>query len=403
MYIDVRRKPLRSIVTIVAVALGVFAVICSMSIVKGIVGGLTEYIEVTGGYGLVRVFDSALVRKMQPHGRYNRPLGGVELAVMEHIGGTGEVLIAPEIGFQREALSSGNRQVDTYVVGASESYMEANNYAVAAGRGISIIDNRKQLRVIVLSPEAASSLFPKGGAIGSQVTFGGFVFQVVGLLKTYKFYGGPVQSSGDFKNRLSLIPLATAQELFFRGQATLTGVHMRVDPPSASEDVRRWVDTMLPVFRGGHHDVTVDTRENEIRAWRKLKFATEQVLGTLSALILAVGGLGIANALMASVNERIHEIGIRRATGATGIAIGLQFLIEGTALSLLGGAVGCIAAWTCIPVLRNHLPPEFPGSLTFQPTAAVLGLIASVVVGCLASAFPAARAARMSPVAALRH
>lgn len=401
IFVEIPRRPLRASVTICAVALGVFTLASSMSIVRGVVAGLTEYIESTGGYGLVRIYAHELVQADARLQHHSRPLGDVEAAALKNAFSLSGFLVAPEVGFPRSQMTSNASSVDTYVVGAGENYMAVNNYAIREGRSILPGDEIARARVIVLSPEANAALFPNGGSIGSEVRFGGATFLVVGVLKEYKFYSGPVGKGTSFKNRLSIIPLSTARERFLGGQEALTGIHLRVSPDKV-KTTHTFIDALLPFLRDGYRDIDVETREREIAGWHRVERSTRAVLGILSALILAVSGAGIANTVMASVQERVREVGIRKATGATSLEVAIQFVFEGTALSAIGGLAGVLMAWLCVPILRHYLPADFPGEPIFEVGSAFIGLFCSIFIGCLASIIPALRAGRMSPYYALR-
>jgi putative ABC transport system permease protein len=395
------RHPVRSLVSIAAVALGVFALVASMGIVTGLVRGLTEYIETTGGYGLVRVYETAIAESIAPSERHWKGLGGSDYALLRR-SLPEEVRMAPEIGFNIAPLTSGDRKLDTFVVGATPDYFPVNRFEVEEGRALTESDVLAASPVIVLSPEAREKLFPGEPAIGREVNFAGLLLKVVGVIREYSFYTGPVKGRGVFKNRFSLIPITLAQAAFYRNEDIFTGVNLAARNLAGLAEFKAHVEGLTAQLRDGKRDLTVQTREPEIEGWLAMERATRMGLALFSALVLAVSGLGIANTMLASIKDRVKEIGVRRATGATKLDMTIQFLVEACFLSLCGGAIGVVTSWGAMPMMARWLPAGFPGAPVFITSFAVLGLLSSIVVGVLAGLFPALRAAKLSPLEALR-
>ena len=395
------RHPVRSVVSIAAVALGVFALVASMGIVTGLVRGLTEYIETTGGYGLVRVYETAIAEPIAPAERHWKGLGGSDYALLRN-SLPADVQIAPEIGFNIAPLTSGERSLDTYVVGATPEYFPVNRFEVEEGRALAMADMLAANPVIVLSPEAREKLFGDEPAVGREVNFAGLLLKVVGVIREYSFYTGPVKGRGVFKNRFSLIPITLAQSAFYHHDDVFTGINLASTNLATLGDFKTHVEALAIELRDGKRDITVQTREPEIKGWLAMEQATRMGLALFSALVLVVGGLGVANTMLASIKDRVKEIGVRRATGATKLDMMIQFLVEACFLSLCGGVIGVAASWAAMPMLARCLPAGFPGAPVFILSFAAFGLLSSIAVGVIAGLFPALRAARLSPLEALR-
>jgi putative ABC transport system permease protein len=303
-----------------------------------------------------------------------------------------------------------DRSVDGQILGVLPIYPEMRNRKVSHGRFFSDLEMDAKLPVCVLNETAAQSLFPLTSPTGKSIRIKGYYYKILGILENEGQRIGGEGGGGGGGDSQVLIPFTTLMdqygETFFRFR-------------SGSFEAEK-VEFHEAVIRV--HDVTqVETRASAIRQilssnhkkedWRmvvpvellrqaeRTKRIFSIVLGSIAAISLLVGGIGIMNIMLASVTERTREIGIRRAMGARQTDIVVQFLIETVLLSGAGGIIGVILG-VSIPIAVQH----FAGVTTVVKIwSPALAFLISVITGIAFGIYPARRAAQMNPVEALRH
>lgn len=400
---ELRRSFLRAILSLCAVALGITSLVVSQGVAAGVFLAMQDYIRETGGLQLLRVFDRQLVEGRSEKPKYWRSLALEDCAILQKHLPQGTV-IAPEVGFGALPFTGQGKSVSSIVVGGTPTYAEVNAQHLLAGRMITPHDIVYQSRVVVISFEVLRALFPSPDfALNSDVLVAGIPFKVVGVFREHVLQIGSVKQSKVINNRFNLIPISVAQGFGGQFSNTVTGIHIKAADVNGMVATEDKVTRTLAAARRGHADFLVQTREAEIEAWRRNEQGTRRGLFLLSVLTLVVGGVGIINVMLASVEERTKEIGIRRAIGASRLHIGIQFVIESTILSLAGGLTGVAGSFAAMPLVARLFTDDFPGQPIMLPQAVLLGLACSIAVGVLAGVYPALKAARKMPLAAIRN
>jgi putative ABC transport system permease protein len=286
-------------------------------------------------------------------------------------------------------VSAGARERSVMVMGSTPAFVAVRGIAVRLGRNLPPIDPRTPAQACLLGHKAAAELFPGENPLGAPLRVGDQRFRVTGVL-------APVgqQLGADFDD-LVVIPVANAQRLvnregLFRVIVKLTSAD-RV--PEAERTIRR---VLTERHRG--EDFTIVTPRAMLGALDDILAALTMALAAIAAISLGVAGVGVMNVMLISVAERVPEVGLMKALGASrGQVLGL-FLAEAALLALSGGLAGVAAGWTAARAIALAAP-AFP--LVTPVWAVEAALAVSAGVGLVFGAVPAARAARLPPVEAL--
>jgi putative ABC transport system permease protein len=283
---------------------------------------------------------------------------------------------------------------DVAVFGVSAAYQVIQDYSFSRGRPLSDVDDRERRPVAVIGADVADRLFEGVDPVGRDIRIMGVRYTVVGVIaKKGRILG---QSFDGFV----LLPLSSFESLYGRRKTTTVSVKM----PTA-EDVASGMALADGAMREAHHlrpgaesDYSIETADALVDFWKSLTRVLFAVIPAIVAIGIVVGGIVIMNIMMMSVSERTHEIGIRKAMGATGRDIRRQFLAESIALAFFGGLTGVLVGWAMAELVSLASP--LPARITAWSVGVALTLGAGV--GVLFGVYPATRAARLDPIAALR-
>ncbi len=400
---EVWAHKLRSFLTLFGIMLGAAALVGMIGVVNGLMRSFETVIYETGGIERITVNHGPPPENQREKAALSpgRTLNDVD-AILDAVPlvqrATAEVNIpgGARLYFQGRATGQNVRGVlpATFVM---------DRYEIAPGQGrlIGDLDLELQTQVVVLGAYVAQTLFVRGiDPLGRVITINGQPFTVVGVLKDYNLAGGG--SGGgrvSAKNYSVFIPLTTAQTLY-RIDENVDVLSVQLgnieEMPHALEQIKN----VLTHTHRGIQDVRLETREDLIQSFAKTRASYFASFGSVAAIGLIVGGIGIMNVMLASISERVREIGVRRALGAKRTDILVQILAESITLAVAGGLLGLIASMALILVLQQVVVESNRPELSLWAMA--IGITSSAIVGVLAGLYPAIRASMLSPVEALR-
>ncbi len=297
-----------------------------------------------------------------------------------------------------------NSNLVSTVRGATTNYAEARSLKIEVGRFISDDDNSAQLRVAVIGKTVVDQLFPQDlTPIDRYIKINDIPFRVIGILAAK---GGNQFANDD--NQV-IVPLSTARTQLrdVRAKSGLAGVSSILIQSDSADSADQVKTDAIDVLRQRHNisyrnedDFRVFSQSDLLSTFGQISAAITVFLSAIAGISLLVGGIGVMNIMLVTVTERTREIGLRKALGAKRRDILVQFLIEAMTLSLIGGAIGiAIGVGTAIGI--SSLSDQFQASISIVTILLATGVSASV--GLIAGLYPAARAARLNPIDALRY
>ncbi len=413
---------LRSVLTMLGIIFGVCSVIAMLAIGEGASQESQAMIARLGSMNLIIETVEPPQERADAGGEQNRMNAyGLTYKDAESIRNTlhDVEVVVPIREIDQEARYD-RRKVGIKIIGSIPWFTEISPLHVVHGRFLSSIDLHQQRSVCVVDEQLVSGLFGFVDPLGKDVQIQGNSYRVIGVsgaasVKEKKNGLGntmPATSGSDSSASGSVyLPLTTAKTRFSEIQASFSGgkeniekvelqkITVKVKSTDQVIPMRDILDTLLTRLHKDKKDYRIIVPLELLRQAKQTQRIFSIVLGSIAAISLLVGGIGIMNIMLATVSERTREIGIRRALGAKKRDIIIQFLSETLILTLSGGILG-LALGSLLPLLVEHfgnMPTVITGS------SMVLSFGISGVIGVIFGLYPAYRAANMDPIESLRH
>ncbi|EGD40702.1 macrolide export ATP-binding/permease protein MacB [Nocardioidaceae bacterium Broad-1] len=394
----VRSHRLRSALTMLGIVIGIASVILTVGLGQGAQDQVKSQISALGS-NLLIVSPGSTTSSEGVRGGF----GSASTLTLQDADAIADDEAAPDVKGVAPVTSS-NAQLDTSttnwttsLVGATTSWPEVRKRELSSGRFFTSREVAQGAKVVVLGPDTASELFSgPANPVGQTVSVGGTQLTVIGVLAS-----SGSSSSGSTEDDTAVTPISTAKALTGSSSSSVSTIYVE----AASEDRLSAAYQEINALLLNLHDVsaadadfTISSQDSLVETANATNETLTVLLGGIAAISLLVGGIGVMNIMLVSVTERIREIGLRKALGATPAVIRNQFLVEASLLGLAGGVVGIIiaslGAWG-LPDLIDQ-----PVSLSLVATAAALAT--SLALGIGFGVYPATRAARLTPIDALR-
>ncbi len=400
---------LRSFLTMLGVVFGVGSVVAMLAVGEGASKEALREIQKLGSNNIIISSIKSLEEETSSTQRSHMSIYGLTYEDHERMNESFKNIrrIAPAKLVRKESRL-GSSSLELRIVGTTDEWFKLVPRRVLAGRVFDECDVRDFSSVVVLTEYGARKLLATRNTIGQTVKIGGDYFEVIGIVKSESGQAGNIQIPDQQID--AYIPLSTVRQYYgdiftkrTAGSKTreLVELHQIIVQVDRTENVGSTASGIERMLQNFHRkkDYELSVPLALLKQAEATKRTFNIVLGSIASISLLVGGIGIMNIMLASVTERTREIGIRRAIGARKKQIIVQFLIETVVLSTLGGIVGLVLGIIipCIITYFSRMPTVITAESILFP------FFISVGVGIVFGLYPAASAAKVDPIIALRH
>ncbi len=393
---SLRAHKLRSFLTLLGVIFGIVTVVAVASVIEGFFRYVDRTITQDLGTNTVLLDKYGIITSFEEFIEANKRNKDLKLADVDYL--RERMTLAAHIGAQTssstEVRSIGEKLTNINVRGMTPSMANIDTVQAEFGRYIGDVDDDRRRSVAVLGSEVADKLFNKRDVVGREVKIDGLPFEVIGVAKEQG------TAFGESRDDFVIIPLGSFQKIWGSRQSlsvSITGIE--------GVGLQEVQDQVRMLMRARHHLNYKDKDTFGFVTADAINGFVQNIFGLVAAVALAVvsislvvGGIVIMNIMLVSVTERTREIGIRKSLGARRRDILMQFLVESTVLSAIGGLLGLAIAYLIARLLvwLTPIPAELP------IWAAMLAILVSSSVGLVFGIYPAWKAARLDPIVALR-
>lgn len=394
--IAIRRNKMRSFLTMLGIVIGVAAVIAMLAIGYGSNANIRETIS-SMGTNLINIMPASQNRGGVQQGRSSSPTLVVEDVTYLKNNSTLVNAISPELDGNGQIVYGSNNW-PTQIYSGNEDYSFIKKYEVESGRIYSTKEIKTAAKVCLVGQTVVDNVFSEGeDPIGKTIRFNSIPFKVIGILKEKGD-----NTFGQDQDDMVLAPYTTVMKRLFRQ------THLRAIVVSAKSEelITETTAEITELLRRSHKlddseedDFEIRTQEELISNFGSISEMMLVLLGSIAAISLVVGGIGIMNIMYVSVTERTREIGLRMAIGGKGRDILRQFLLEAMLLSVLGGIIGIGIGF----VVSNIVEKVLGWPVLITTDSILLSFLFCTFIGVFFGWYPARKASALNPIEALRH
>ena len=420
---EISAHKFRTCLSMLGIVLGVSSLIATMALTRGIEDGTRKFMQQMGGLEFVSIVNKEPSSKKFEFANLSP---GRTLRDAEALKQSANFLshVSPEIFLSTAVATDGGGNPDRRMVrGVYPDHFVIGMHQIRVGRFLTPLDVERGSRSAVLGDSVAKQLWPDTPAelaVGKTILIDSRPFVVVGVLALYEMEeqararksGRSVSRRYDpfrQKNETVLIPFNTMFHELRSGVFPLDSLDtmkletltVRVNDLDHFQQALEQIRSILDITHRGVDDYDLETRQDWFDRMESSVRAARLSGGLISAISLVVGGIGIMNIMLASISERVREIGIRLAVGARQRDIFWQILIESVLVSFLGGLLGILASLGLIEILKSISPTENIPVLTLDAIFLAVGF--AIAAGLFSGLYPAAKASSIDPITALRY
>ena len=394
---------LRSSLTVLGIMIGISAVILTVGLGEGAQQQVGSEISALGS-NLLTISPGSTTSSSGIRGGF----GSASTLTVSDATALASKTVAPDIGAvaptttETESLVAGTTNWTTSVVGTDPSWLTVRGRSITEGRFIAGHDVNTRADVVVLGSTTAEELFSARDPVGQTVTVNGVPLQVIGVLNTVGSTGSSSTTSD--QDDQAIVPITTASIQLFGGTSrnSVSDILIQSTSSSTLSAAYQEADTELlslhDITDAADADFTIESQQSLLSTATSVDKTLTVLLGGVAGISLLVGGIGVMNIMLVSVTERIREIGLRKALGATPRAIRRQFLVEASVLGMVGGILGAGLGLIGAVVLPHFISDP----IAISPVATVGAIVVAIGIGVAFGVYPASRAARLAPIDALR-
>ncbi|HTW13575.1 MAG TPA: ABC transporter permease [Nocardioides sp.] len=393
----VRAHRLRSTLTMLGIVIGISSVILTVGLGQGAQDQVRQQISALGS-NLLIVSPGSSTDSSGMRGGFGSAstltLRDAE-AIADETAVPDAARVAPTTSTST-SLEAGETNWTSSVVGTTTSWLDVRARELSSGRFFTSAEVTSAADVVVLGPDTASELFERTSPVGQTVSVDGTPMTVVGVLTS-----SGASSSGSSEDDVAVVPISTAKRLTGTTSSSVSTIYVEAASADLLSAAYQEVNALLLTLHdvgADEADFSISTQASLVETANSTNETMTVLLAGIAAISLLVGGIGVMNIMLVSVTERIREIGLRKALGATPGVIRRQFLVEASLLGLTGGVVGVLIGVAGSQVL----PSLIDQPVSVSPVATLGAIGTAVALGIGFGVYPASRAARLTPIDALR-